>query len=129
MDARLEPLDEGTLLQLLRAACRKGAFRVHLRAGFRPLGLGPRGALELPFRQLARDDTAAAADVFLTRARVPDRLAADPSEGAAELPLWWEDPGRALFEARFAPDGAAGFAVVVEVVRAAQAFESIERAG
>ena len=32
MDARLEPLDEGTLLQLLRAACRKGAFRVHLRA-------------------------------------------------------------------------------------------------
>ena len=128
MDARLEPLDEETLLRLLRIACRAGADRVHLRAGFRPLLLGPRGARELHFRQLARDDTAAAADVFLARTHVPARLAEDTDEGAAELPLWWEDPGRALFEAHVAPDGPAGFALVVDVIRSAQPFEAIERA-
>jgi hypothetical protein len=128
VDPRLEPIDERTLLRLLRFACRKGAERVHLRAGFRPVLFGPRGACEITFRQLARDDTAAAADVFLARARVPARLAGDTEEGAAELALWWEDPGRALFEARFAPDGAAGFSVLVDVIRAARPSDPIEHA-
>ena len=112
----LAPLDDRTLFRMLRYALATGADRLQLRPGFRPMVDGPGGARALRFRQLAGDDTAAAAAALLARARRPERLR-HAGEGGHALPLLAEEPGEALYEARLAP-APGGLQVAVDVLRA-----------
>lgn len=109
MSAALRPIDEPTLTRLVRYALATAMDRIHLRPGSRPIveGLGPNRALN--FRQLAGDDTLAAAAIVLANSPVPQRRADAAGDCAVELVPLWEIPGHALVEmhARPAPGGIA----------------------
>jgi len=103
------PLNEETLLRMIRYGLATGAERLHLRPGFRPLADGLGGARELRWRQLTGEDTRLAAAALLGRIRVPSRMRHSPIDAGRELFAWFELPGQALVEASFdrAPGGLA----------------------
>ena len=98
--APLRPLDDTTLLRMIRYALQSGGATLHLRPGCRPAASGMGPARALRFRQLSVDDTRAAAACLLERSIVPKRLRGSPAEGASALSLCWELPGEALIEPR-----------------------------
>jgi hypothetical protein len=112
----LEPLSDATLWRMLRFALHAGAERVHLRPGHPPLLVGPGDARPVRFRQLAVDDTAAAASHLLARSRLAAHRAREGARGATQLPLLVELPGQALFDARISRDRA-GLAIAIDVLR------------
>ncbi len=109
MQPLLRPIDERTLVRLIRYALSTAMDRIHLRPGCRPLleGLGPER--EANFRQLAGDDTRAVAEIVLAHAPVPSSLREEACDAAVELFPLWEIPGHALVELHLetAPGGLA----------------------
>jgi hypothetical protein len=109
MPTALRPIDEPTLTRLVRYALATAMDRIYLRPGARPVveGLGPNR--EVNFRQLASEDTLAAAEIVLRHAKVPRSRASEAGDAAIELFPLWEIPGHALVEmhAESAPGGIA----------------------
>ena len=109
MPTTLRPIDEPTLTRLVRYALATAMDRIYLRPGARPVveGLGPNR--EVNFRQLASEDTLAAAEIVLRHARVPRGRSSEAGDAAIELFPLWEIPGHALVEmhAESAPGGIA----------------------
>ncbi len=109
MPKALRPLDEPTLTRIVRYALATAMDRITLRPGSRPIvhGLGPDRAVK--FRQLAGEDTLAAAEIVLKHARVPRTRSQEAGDAAIELFPLWEIPGHALVEmhAESAPGGIA----------------------
>lgn len=112
----LEPVNETTLLRMLRYALRSGAERLHFRPGYRPLVDGLGGARPLRFRQLTGDDTAAIAEHLLARVHVPERLLAERCDAAYVLALLVELPGEALFDVQLA-GARGGLYLALDVIR------------
>ena len=112
----LRPLDETTLLRMIRYALQTGGTTLRLQPGRRPLieGLGPKRALR--FRQLSGDDTRAAAACFLAKSRVPERLVGSAAEGASSLYLYWELPGEVLVEPRLETLARGGLALHLDLI-------------
>jgi hypothetical protein len=98
MLATLRPIDEATLVRVIRYALATAMDRVWLRPGSRPLLSGLGSDREIHFRQLACDDTLAAAEIVLEHARVPRAAASEPCDAAIALTPLWEIPGHALVE-------------------------------
>ena len=98
MPAALRPIDESTLTRLIRYALATEMDRIYLRPGARPLveGLGPNR--EVNFRQLACDDTLAAAEIVLRNAKAPAKRSAAAGGDAIEFYPLWEIAGQALVE-------------------------------
>ena len=98
MPTALRPVDEPTLTRLVRYALATAMDRIYLRPGARPIveGLGPNR--EVNFRQLACDDTLAAAEIVLRHAKAPLARAAEAGDAAIELFPLWEIPGHVLVE-------------------------------
>jgi hypothetical protein len=98
MPTALRPVDEPTLTRLVRYALATAMDRIYLRPGARPVveGLGPNR--EVNFRQLACDDTLAAAEIVMRHAKAPLARAAEAGDAAIELFPLWEIPGHALVE-------------------------------
>jgi hypothetical protein len=109
MPTALRPIDEPTLTRLVRYALATAMDRIYLRPGARPVveGLGPNR--EVNFRQLASDDTLAAAEIVMRHAKAPAARAAEAGDAAIALFPLWEIPGHALVEmhAESAPGGIA----------------------
>lgn len=124
MPTALRPLDEPTLTRLVRYALATAMDRILLRPGSRPIvsGLGP--DREVNFRQLACDDTLAAAEIVLRHAKVPKTRALEAGEAAIELFPLWEIPGRALVEMR-AESAPGGIAVRLDLLRPLTDLEEI----
>ena len=116
MRKRIAEIAEPELIALLRRGLEGEADRVWFRAGCAPLATGHGWARKLPFRQLLAEDVEAVAGILLAQSFVPERLAADPTDAAHELPLLCELRGEALLEARFALQEGA-LVVVVEIAR------------
>lgn len=98
MPTALCPIDEQTLVRVIRYALATAMDRIYLRPGARPLLSGLGADRELHFRQLACDDTHAAAGIVLSHARVPHAFREQPCDAAVELSPLWEIPGHALVE-------------------------------
>jgi hypothetical protein len=115
----IRPLDEETLLRMIRYSLRTGADRLWLRPGYLPMVDGLGGPRELRYRQLTGEDTAAAAATVLGRlwAPVAPGDAGEPVEGLLE-PIAFLDAGgeEALVEVRFEPCRG-GIAVALDLVR------------
>ncbi len=112
----LEPIDDATLLRMVRYALATGGDRLCFRPGRRPAQEGLGGGRELRHRQLTGCDTSAVADSLLRRVRVSERLRSSGVDAACSLPLLVELPGEALLEARFAP-APGGLEITLDVIR------------
>jgi hypothetical protein len=127
----IRPLDEETLLRMLRYGLCTGAERLWLRPGFRPMVDGLGGPRELRYRQLTGEDTAAAAGALLARLWIPAAPggAGAPAEGVLEPIAFVELGGEeALVEARFerCPGGIALFLDLVRPLPEAEASQLLE---
>lgn len=116
MPAALHPIDEPTLTRLVRYALATAMDRIYLRPGCRPIveGLGPNR--EVNFRQLAGDDTLAAAGIVLAQSKSPLARASEAGDVAIELFPLWEIPGHALVEMRV-ESAPGGIAVRLDLLR------------
>jgi hypothetical protein len=116
MPTALRPIDEPTLARLVRYALATAMDRILLRPGARPLvsGLGP--DREVNFRQLAGDDTLAAAEIVMRNATPPRLRAAEAGDAAIEWFPLWEIPGHALVEMHAEP-APGGIAVRLDLLR------------
>jgi hypothetical protein len=116
MPDALRPLDEATLIRLVRYALATAMDRIHLRPGARPVveGLGPNRAVN--FRQLASDDTLAVAEIVLRHSRAPRARAERAGDAAIELFPFWEIPGHALVEMHAEP-APGGIALRLDLLR------------
>jgi hypothetical protein len=116
MPDALRPLDEATLIRLVRYALATAMDRIQLRPGARPVveGLGPNRALN--FRQLAADDTLAVAEIVLRHSRAPRARAERAGDAAIELFPLWEIPGHALVEMHAEP-APGGIALRLDLLR------------
>lgn len=125
MPTPLRPIDEPTLIRLVRYALATAMDRIHLRPGWRPIveGLGPNRPLN--FRQLAGDDTLAVAEIVLAHARVPQARAEGASDCAVALLPLWEIPGQALVEMHAEP-APGGIAVRLDLLRPLRDLAEIE---
>jgi hypothetical protein len=116
MPTMLRPIDEPTLVRLVRYALATEMDRIWLRPGARPIveGLGPNRAVN--FRQLAGDDTLAIAEIVLRHSRAPMARAAEAGDAAIELFPLWEVPGHALVEMHAEP-APGGLALRLDLLR------------
>ena len=116
MPTPIRRVDAATLLRLLRFGLAEGATAIRFRVGNPPHFTVDAESKTLRFRQLAREDTDAIVRLFFEEARVPERLVAEPSDGAQELHFYYELPGEGLFEVDVSRE-ASGLAVSVEIIR------------
>ncbi len=116
MPAALRPIDEPTLTRLVRYALATAMDRIYLRPGSRPIveGLGPNR--EVNFRQLAAEDTVAAAGIVLMHSRVSQARREQAGDAAIELFPLWEIPGHALVE-MYAESAPGGIALRLDLLR------------
>ncbi len=116
MPDALRPIDEATLVRLIRYALATAMDRIYLRPGTRPVveGLGPNRSVS--FRQLAGDDTLAVAEIVLRHSRAPRGRAARAGDAAIELFPLWEIPGHALVEMHAEP-APGGIALRLDLLR------------
>ena len=116
MPATLRPIDEPTLTRLVRYALATAMDRIYLRPGCRPIveGLGPNR--EVNFRQLASEDTLAAAEIVLAQSSSPLARAEKAGDAAIELFPLWEIPGHALVE-MYAESAPGGIALRLDLLR------------
>ncbi len=116
MSYRLRPIDEPTLVRLVRYALATAMDRLHLRPGARPVvaGLGPNRPVR--FRQLAGDDTLAVAEIVLRGSKAPRARAAEAGDAAVALWPLWEIPGVALVEMHAEP-APGGLALRLDLLR------------
>jgi hypothetical protein len=121
----LERIGEDEVLGLLREGLDHAADRVWFRVGCAPLAVGHGFARKLPFRQLAAEDVAAVAELFLFQGYVPDCVAEDPVDAAHELPVLCELPGEAILETHLAREDG-DLVVMVEIARPLEFPEELE---
>jgi hypothetical protein len=112
----LRRIDAASLLRLLRFGLAEGATGIRFRVGSPPRFAVDAEPKTLRFRQLAREDLDAIVRLFFEQARVPERLSAEPGDGAQELYFYYELPGEALFEIEVSRE-ASDLAVSVEIIR------------
>jgi hypothetical protein len=112
----LRRIDANSLLRLLRFGLAEGATGIRFQVGNPPRLTVDAESKRLRFRQLAREDLDAIVRLFFEQARVPDRLSAEPGDGAQELYFYYELPGEGLFEVDVTRE-ASGLAVSVEIIR------------
>ena len=112
----LRRIDAASLLRFLRFGLDEGATGIGFRVGNPPRFTVDAEAKTLRFRQLAREDIDAIVRLFFEQARVPERLSAEPGDGAQELYFYYELPGEGLFEVDVSRE-ASGLAVSVEIIR------------
>lgn len=116
MPAPLRRIDATALLRLLRFGLTEEATRIDFRVGCAPRFTVDAEAKTLRHRQLAREDTDAILGLLFEQTRVPQRLSAEPGDGAQELYFYYELPGEALFEIEASRE-TAGLAVSLEIIR------------
>jgi hypothetical protein len=116
MPAALRPIDEPTLTRLVRYALATAMDRIYLRPGSRPIveGLGPNR--EVNFRQLACEDTVAAAGIVLAHTKISHARCEAAGDAAIELFPLWEIPGHALVEMHAEP-APGGIALRLDLLR------------
>jgi Tfp pilus assembly pilus retraction ATPase PilT len=112
----LRHIDAASLLRFLRFGLDEGARGIDFRVGSPPRFTVGAEAKPLRFRQLAREDIDAIVRLFFEQARVPERLSAEPGDGAQELYFYYELPGEGLFEVDVSRE-ASGLAVTLEIIR------------
>jgi len=116
MPAPLRRIDATALLRLLRFGLAEEATRIDFRVGHPPGFTVGAEARTLRYRQLAQEDTEAIAHLLFEQIRVPERLSAEPGDGAQELSFYYELPGEGLFEIDVSRE-TAGLAVSLEIIR------------
>lgn len=116
MPAPLRRIDATSLLRFLRFGLAEEATRIDFRVGHPPGFTVDAEARTLRYRQLAQEDTEAIAHLLFEQIRVPERLSAEPGDGAQELSFYYELPGEGLFEIDVSRENA-GLAVSLEIIR------------
>jgi hypothetical protein len=116
MPEPLRSIDATALLRFLRFGLSEDATRIDFRVGSPPRFTVNAEAKTLRYRQLAREDTDSIVGLLFEQTRVPERLSADPGNGAQELCFYYELPGEGLFEIDASREPG-GIAVSLEIIR------------
>ena len=116
MPEPLRRVDATALLRFLRFGLAEEASRIDFRVGRPPHFTVNAEEKTLRYRQLAREDTDTIVRLLFEQTRVPERLSAEPGDGAQELYFYYELPGEALFEIDASRE-TAGLAVSLEIIR------------